>query len=139
MSKTSGLIQFLNFIGKLLDYRIVYTNIKNDPDLKPYSKYFAGKSILNSILFLILSLGGSAMVYIGFTRNLAVIFNIFVIIMGFGFVIYSIGCFFLAFSATIKQIKLNRRPMSWIALLLFLVCLGLFAFGMYIILKKLHL
>ena len=126
-TKGNGFLHFLNIIGKLIDDKAIYVNIQNDPELKKYSKHFGGHAILYSIFFALLAIGGTFLMYTGFTRNIGVILNIFAIMLGIGLVIPSFELFIFAFSSTIKQLRINRRFISWLALFIFIVCVGLTA------------
>ncbi|MBQ8468915.1 MAG: hypothetical protein IJ542_04115 [Clostridia bacterium] len=120
--KMNGLLHFLNFIAKIGEDREIYNNIKNDAELRPFSKYFGWRAILQSVLFAVFSVGGAISLYVGFTRNLGIFLNIILIMLGIGLVLVSIELFFFALSRTIKQLKLNRRAISWIALVVFILC-----------------
>lgn len=130
-NSTNWFLHFLNIIGKLADDKAVYVNIQNDPELKKYSKHFGGRAILYSILFALLAIGGTFLIYTGFTRNIGVILNIFAIMLGIGLVIPSFELFIFALNCTIKQLKINRRFISWLALIIFIICVGLTAFSIF--------
>lgn len=124
MSKGKGLLRLLNFIGKLADDRTIYNNIKNDPDLRPYSKHFGWSAIWHSLLFVLFGGGGTLLTIYAFSKNLGVIFNIFLIVIGISFVLLGLEMLLFAISHTIKQLKLNRRAISWIALVVLILCLA---------------
>ena len=121
-SKVSGFLRFLNFIGKLADDRIIYENIKKDPDLKPYSKHFGWSAIWHSLLFLLFGGIGGVITTACFSKNYGIILNIVGIVFGIGLILVSLEMLLFALSHTIKQLKLNRRAISWIALVVFILC-----------------
>jgi len=122
-SNGKGIWHFLNFIGKLADDRIIYENIKKDPDLKPYSKHFGWSVIWHSLLFLLFGGVGGIITTACFSKEYGIILNIVGIIFGIGLILASLEMLLFALSHTIKQLKLNRRAISWVALVVFILCI----------------
>ena len=122
-SKGKGILRLPNFIGKLADDRIIYNNIKNDADLRPYSKHFGWSAIWHSLLFLLFGGVGGIITTACFTKEYGIILNIVGIIFGIGLILVSLEMLLFALSHTVKQLKLNRRAISWIALVVFILCI----------------
>ena len=130
-----GILHLLNIIGKLADDRIMMENIKKDPELRKRSKVFGASAIWQSVLFALFVSGGVFLLIVGFTKPLAVIGNIAAIAGGFGLVLLSAELFIFALSHTIKQMVLNRRAISWIALLVFIACTALAVLALVYVLR----
>ena len=121
MSKGNGILRFLNFIVKIGDDRMMYNNIKKDPELRKISTHFGWTSIMYSLLFLACGGGGGVLTYYSFTHNMGIILNIFGIVLGIGLVLFSLEAFYFALSHAIKQMVINRRFVSWLALIVFVI------------------
>jgi len=138
MSKSgSGILHLLNILGKLADDRVMMENIKKDPELRKKSKYFGASAIWLSILFAVCASASVFLLIVGFTKYLAVIGNIVAIAAGFGLIFLVFETFIFALSHTIKQMVLNRRVISWIALIVFIVCTVLSCLAVAFIIRPL--
>ena len=125
MAKGSGIWHLLNIIGRLADDRIMMENIKKDPELRKQSKIFGASAIWQSVLFAVFISGSVFLLIAGFTKYLAVLGNIIAITFGIGLFFVALEMFIFALSHTIKQMVLNRRFISWLALIVFIVCTAL--------------
>ena len=121
MSKHDGLLHFLNFITNMAEYAEIFKNIKKDETLRKTSKYFGWHAIWQTVLFAILGGLGILSIVTGFTKFLAIIFNIFLVVLGIALLLVSLEYFIYALNSTIKQLRLNRRAISWIALIIFIL------------------
>lgn len=130
--KNSG--NFLNFIFKIISMISDYSTIKQDEELRPKSKMFGTRSIiLSSIgLFLITFFGVLTVRTLNNLNagDLGVLISIFLLIILIVIDIYLIAYFLIMpLICWILQINLNKKPIGWIAMvvwiLLFAISTGL--------------
>lgn len=122
MAKKSPLRWMWKFFESFLDIKSEFRDIKLGEDRKSSAK-FGVKSILYSVLFLVLVSFGIALGYWSLTMfdSLAVIFGIILLITAIGLLFYSVTYLILAFVACIMQLIINRRAIGWIALAIILL------------------
>ncbi len=122
MAKKSPLRWMWKFFESFLDIKSEFRDIKSGEDRKSSAK-FGVKSILYSVLFLVLVSFGIALGYWSLTMfdSLAVIFGIILLITAIGLLFYSVTYLILAFVACIMQLIINRRAIGWIALAIILL------------------
>lgn len=125
MASNNGFLRFVNFIVKLIDDRTVYKNLKSDPSARKTTTRFGKSAIGYSVFFAILGTIGALIVAKGFSGDLGVIVGFFAIVIGIIFLLVSAELLIFAISHTVKQLILNRKAISWIALVLLVA--GLFA------------
>lgn len=125
------LVLLLNIISKIADDTMLYKNIKETPDLKAISNHFGKKAISHSLMFLIF--GGIAVFLLNRVfAGIGVILTIIAVIIAIPLAIYAIIYFFFTLAYVIKQLKLNRTAIGWIALVVFIlatILLGFFTFA----------
>ena len=124
MAKNDGFLRFLNFIGKLIDDRIEYKNLKSNPEERPKTTSFGKSAIIYSIFFLALASLGALLFINAVSGKWLFVISVFAAILGIAFLVYSIPLLILGISHTVKQLILNRRAISWIALSILIVCIG---------------
>jgi|GEM_PF-6714995 len=135
MAKSNGFLHFLNFISKLAEDREVFLNIQKEPELKFKSRYFGWRAIWQSLLFGGLFLGGAWLLFTGLSRFLGIFINIILVSVGAALAISSLEFLLLALLSTIKQLRINRRAISWVALVIFLAVVGISLVGISAILS----
>ena len=129
MAKKGGFLRILFFIVQLIDDRVLYKNLKNDPEERKKTTTFGKSAIGYSIGFGIIATLGALMAAKGFSGDLGIIVGFFAIVLGIIFIVVSVELFIFALSHTVKQIILNRRAISWIALVIFIISVGVSAFA----------
>lgn len=134
MAKKSPIRWMWKFFESFLDIKSEYKDIKSGEDRKSNVK-FGVKSILYSVLFLVLVSGGIALGYWSLTMfdSLAIIFGIILLITAIGLLFYSITYFILALVACIMQLIINRRAIGWIALAIILLIVSAVVVGLVVI------
>ena len=130
MAGNNNFFNLLRFFGKLIDDRITFQNLKVNPDARKVTTTFGWTAILNSVVFAILASLGAILLSAGISSmgDIGFILGVFAIILGVAFLVASLEFLVFALSHTIKQLVLNRRAISWIALAIFIICLGVAAF-----------
>ena len=131
MAGNNNLFNLLQFFGKLVDDRIKFQNIKSDEETRKTSKTFGWTAIIHSVVFALLAAAGVFLLTTGLDSrgSLGFILGIVAIILGVAFLVVSLEFFVFALSHTIKQLVLNRRAISWVALAVFIICAGVAAFS----------
>ena len=111
--------RILFFLDRLLFARESYELIKADEEERKKSKMLGRRALVYDIIILIFIGGAAALVAwgSGFTDEESWKMLLIVIATVIIFIIM-IPYYLLAFSFSIKQLKLNKRAIGWIALLL---------------------
>lgn len=114
---------FLRVFGHFIEIRDIYKEIKNNEEAKKTSTLMAKKTILYSFLFLItLAISFATIIWaISLMQGLAVIFAVVLFVIGITIGIYSLIYLPLALNTLIKQFCLNRKPLAWVALAIFVL------------------
>jgi len=116
--KTIGWL--FKLILKLADIRVLYEQIKANPESKKVSTVLGKKALLYNISFIILgTLSIMGTIYFGKTvGTLAFLIGIIGIIVSISTLVVSLQLLVLALSCTIKQLALNRKFIGWFNLIL---------------------
>ena len=114
---------WMQLIIKLLDIRTKYENIKQDEELRKNSVTLGWNAIGYCIWFAVfvaiaIGLGSWGIQYI---NTIAIFLGLVAIIIAVIFAVYSLVFLPLALSASIKQVKLNRRFIGIFSLVLTLL------------------
>lgn len=128
MANNNGFLRFINFIAKLIDDRIVYKNLKSDEIARKTTSKFGKSAIGYSIFFAVLGAIGALIVAKGVSGDLGVIVGFFAIVIGIVFLLVSAELLLFAISHTVKQLILNRKAISWIALVFLIVAFAAVGF-----------
>lgn len=126
---------FFKVFGDIVDNRTLYKEIKSNEEAKKVSVVMAKKSIIYSIAFLLTAAISFGLIFWGLSLfdSLAVVLGIILVIMGVLIGIYALIYFPLALSTLIRQFTLNRKPLTWVALVLLIVVLvGLIVGGILV-------
>lgn len=134
MARNNGFLRIFNFISKIIDDRIAYKNLKSDECARQTTSKFGKSAIGYSIGFSVLSVLGAICTAKGASGELGIIVGLFAIIIGAVFLLVAAELLFFAVSHTVKQLALNRRAVSFIALAVLIIGL---AVSFFLILKYL--
>ena len=129
MANSNGFFKVINFISKIIDDRIIYKNLKSDEEKRKTTSRFGISAIGYSVGFGIIATLGALMAAKGFSGDLGVIVGFFAIVLGITFLVVSLELLLFAVSHTVKQLILNRKAISWIALVILIVALSAVAFA----------
>lgn len=115
----------LHMIEKMLDIRLQYSEIRQDEAQRPTSTVMGRHAIKYLIVFAISVVCGVAILAFGIPLldTIGILFGIFIIITGALLLIYSLSPLLLALNCSIKQLKLNKRPIGWVTLTITLIIL----------------
>lgn len=117
--KLESIINVINFIGKAGNLKTTYKEIKQNPESKQESIVMGKKATGYNILFLILialAVGSACLAYSFLNQN-GILLGIIFIGCAIGLGLWSIGVSILAFTSTILQLKLNKKPIGIINLI----------------------
>ncbi len=133
--KLESIINVINFIGKAGNLKTTYKEIKQNPESREVSVVMGKKATRYNILFLILiALAvGSAMLAFNFLNQNGILLGIIFIGCAIGLILWAIGVGILAFTSTILQLKLNKKPIGIINLVFSIVVVLLAVIGVFII------
>ena len=132
MAKNNGIFNLLfKVFGKFIDIKSAYNDIKANPESKQNSTVFAKKSILYSILGAIVFAMCFAFIFWGFSLldSSSVFFGIILIILGLSVIFYPFVYLILSLNLVIKQLLLNKKPLGFVALSIFLLMLVIIIAG----------
>lgn len=134
MAKLPSIKWMWKFVDSFLNVKNEYKGIKSSENRVSSSK-FGVKSILYSLLFLVLVSGGLALGAWSLTMfdSIAIIFGIILLITAIGLLFYSVTYFILAVVACVLQLILNRRAVGWIALLIILLIVSTVVVGLVLL------
>lgn len=135
--KLESIINVINFIGKAGHLKTTYKEIKQNPESKEVSVVMGKKATDYNICFLILiALAvGSAFLAFNFLNQNGILLGILFIGCAIGLVLWAIGVGILAFTSTILQLKLNKKPIGIINLVFSIIVVLLAILGVFIITK----
>lgn len=116
MSK--NFIPILHLIGKMVDIRLKYSEIKNNEVERKNSIAMGKTAIMYNIVFLISIACGIAILLFGISLldSIGILFGIIITLMGAVFILYSFSFLLLALNCAIKQLILNKRAIGWVSL-----------------------
>lgn len=131
MAKLPSIKWMWKFFESFLNAKDEYKGIKSSEERTTSSK-FGVKSILYSVLFLVLVSSGLALGYWSLTMfdSLAIIFGIILLITAIGLLFYSVTYLILALVTCIMQLCINRRASGWIALSIILLIVSAVVVGL---------
>lgn len=132
MAKSKGIFSFLyKIFGKFVDIKVAYNDIKANPEAKQTSTVLAKKSILYSIIGAVVFAISFALIFWGFSLvdSASVFFGIVLIILGISMIFYPLAFIILSLNLVIKQLLLNKKPLGFIALSIFLLMIALIVVG----------
>lgn len=125
--------KIISYLFNWLSQRARFKQIKEDPEKKEKSVYFGVTAIIKTISYAILT----ALSILGFiycfkalsSESLGVILAFFGVVCCAIFAIYSTVS--LIFSCPLEisyQLRLNKRAIGWLALVLYIACVGVAVF-----------
>ena len=132
MAKNKGIFSLIfKIFDKFVDIRVAYNDIKSNPEAKQTSTVLAKKSILYSIIGAVVFAISFALIFWGFSLvdNASVLFGIVLIILGISMIFYPLICLILSLNLIIKQLLLNKKPLGFVALSIFLLMISLIVVG----------
>lgn len=120
MSKNAPI---LNFIFGLANIRTIYEEIKQNEESKKVSVVLGKKALGYCFLFTLFVTIAVALGYWGaqYVQTIAFLFGIVLIVIAIGCGLYALSFLAFALSCSMKQIRLNRRPIGVFALVLTLI------------------
>ncbi|MBE5741421.1 MAG: hypothetical protein E7351_02725 [Clostridiales bacterium] len=123
--KSKNVLNLFKFVELLVNARIAYNNVKDDPEVAKTTKTFGKRSLVYYFVFLLLGAITGGLIYFFITNFLSslIILSVFAIVAAVYTGIYAIGMFILSFNLAIKQVKLNKHPLGIIALVLNIIVL----------------
>lgn len=135
--KLESIINVINFIDKTARLKTTYKEIKQNPESKETSVVMGKKAAGYNISFLVLvALAvGSAFLAYNFLNQNGILLGILFIGCAIGLALWSIGVGILAFTSTILQLKLNKKPIGIINLVFSIVVVLATVIGIFIITK----
>ena len=118
-----GLKALFNIIFELADIRTKYEEIKMNEESKKVSVVLGWRALRYNFLFalFVAFAVGLGMWGAQYVQTIAFLFGIVLIVLAIGCTIYALAFLLFALSASIKQIKLNRRFIGIFALILTLL------------------
>ncbi len=131
-----NLLRWLNIIGfmisKFTDTRVVYNNLKKDPEERKLTTYMGKRALANLALFALFFIGGPTLTIWCASSYISTnpIFGVVLLIAGIVIAAYSLLLIPIILNYIVKQLILNKRAIGWIALILFIavIALGIAAF-----------
>ena len=134
----SNIAPWLRLIFGLAEIRTQYEEIKRNEESKKVSVMLGWKAIKYCFWFAVfvamaVGLGYWGMSYI---NTIAFFFGIILIVLAIGIGLYALAFLLFALSCSIKQIKLNRRPIGIFALVLTLVFVAAVSVIAYVVINK---
>ncbi len=132
MANNKGIFSLIfKIFDKFVDIRVAYNDIKSNPEAKKTSTVLAKRSILYSIIGAVVFAISFALIFWGFSlvNNASVFFGIVLIILGISMIFYPLACYILSLNLVIKQLLLNKKPLGFVALSIFLLMIALIVVG----------
>ena len=118
--KKQNVLSLLKFVELLVNARIAYNNVKNDPETKKTADMFGKRSLVYFLVFALVGGAAAGVIYWSVTHFASTL--VFVAILGFilslYMVVYALGFFILSFNLAIKQKRLNNKAVGIVALTL---------------------
>ena len=117
---------WIKFFVGLLDIRSQYEEIKNNEDAKKVSTLLGWKAVKYCVLLVVFAAVaiGLAMWGVPYLNDIGFFLGIISIIIAIVFALYIPAFFAFALSCSLKQIKLNRKPIGIFAFILTLLLLA---------------
>ena len=122
MANFDAIKHLFNVLSKISDDQSVYKNIQQNEELKQTSKHFGLKTLTHSIMFLLFGALAIFLLKYGLTFEWGIILSILALIIGLFFALISVEYVLFSLAYSIKQLKINRKPISFVALVLFIIC-----------------
>ncbi len=125
-------------IGRMLNIRVAYDEIKNNPEAKPVSTLLGKKATKYNILFLIM-MGLCIATMVGVVEMLTsggVFIAILLIALAVLFAVMGVGMVILALMCSIYQLRLNKKPTGYVNLIFSILVLVLTIVGVILIALK---
>lgn len=113
-------MKFINLIISIFDVFVKAREIRKDEEKRAKSVYFAVTSIAYSLVMVACAVGGS---FLFGVMDDTLLF-LFVVVIAATLMISAVVSLFGALLRVIVQFTINRKPMSWIALIVFLAAVG---------------
>ena len=132
MANNKGIFSLIfKIFDKFVDIRVAYNDIKSNPEAKKTSTVLAKRSILYSIIGAVVFAISFALIFWGFSLvdSASVFFGIMLIILGISMIFYPLAFLILSLNLVIKQLLLNKKPLGFIALSIFLLMIALIVVG----------
>ena len=139
--KKNLITKLFNFIELIVNARIAYNNVKDDPEVAKTTKTFGKRSLVYFLAFLGMAAITAGLIYFCITRFVStlILLAIGAVILSVYTAIYSIGMFILSFNLAIKQNKLNKNPIGIIALILNIIVLAALVLGILVLILAIKL
>ena len=139
--KKNLITKLFNFIELIVNARIAYNNVKDDPEVAKTTKTFGKRSLVYFFVFLGVAALTAGLIYFCITNFAS---TLIFLAIGAAFLsvytaIYSIGMFILSFNLAIKQNKLNKNPIGIIALILNIIVLVALVLGIIVLILAIKL
>ena len=115
--KKNLISKLFNFVELIVNARIAYNNVKDDPEVAKTTKTFGKRSLVYFLAFLGMAALTAGLIYFCITRFVSTLIFLAIgaAILSLYTAIYAIGMFILSFNLAIKQNKLNKNPIGIIA------------------------
>ena len=139
--KKNLMSKLFNFVELIVNARIAYNNVKDDPEVAKTTKTFGKRSLVYFLAFLGMAAITAGLIYFCITRFVStlILLAIGAVILSVYTAIYSIGMFILSFNLAIKQNKLNKNPIGIIALILNIIVLAALVLGILVLILAIKL
>lgn len=139
--KKNLLSKLFNFIELIVNARIAYNNVKDDPEVAKTTKTFGKRSLVYFLAFLGMAALTGGLIYFCITHFVSTLIFLAIgaAILSVYTAIYSIGMFILSFNLAIKQNKLNKNPIGIIALILNIIVLVALVLGIIVLILAIKL
>jgi len=139
--KKNLMSKLFNFVELIVNARVAYNNVKDDPEVAKTTKTFGKRSLVYFLAFLGMAAITAGLIYFCITRFVSTLIFLAIgaAILSVYTAIYSIGMFILSFNLAIKQNKLNKNPIGIIALILNIIVLVALVLGIVVLILAIKL
>ena len=139
--KKNLMSKLFNFVELIVNARVAYNNVKDDPEVAKTTKTFGKRSLVYFLAFLGMAAITAGLIYFCITRFVSTLIFLAIgaAIVSVYTAIYSIGMFILSFNLAIKQNKLNKNPIGIIALILNIIVLVALVLGIVVLILAIKL
>jgi len=139
--KKNLISKMFKFVELIVNARIAYNNVKDDPEVAKTTRTFGKRSIVYFLAFLGMAALTAGLIYFCITNFVSTLIFLAIgaAIVAVYAAIYSIGMFILSFNLAIKQNKLNKNPIGIIALVLNIIVLVALVLGILVLILAIKL
>ncbi|MBE7076635.1 MAG: hypothetical protein E7374_01940 [Clostridiales bacterium] len=136
--KSKSPLSLLKFIELTINARIAYNNAKEDPEVRKSITKFGTRALFYLSVFLLLCGGGIGIfvLSLGNFMSAGIFLSIIGIVSSVYMFIWGLPYFVLALNLTIKQLRLNKKFVGWLALSIIILIVLAFIVAIVVLLLK---